>query len=223
MKFNLRVIAYKMQRKITQTNLPGNDRTLLSARLLTPGKTSFDANAVYIVRAADIPSFNPSALPENLICVGDIDLSTVTGDQTHNILIVDADDPSAVHSEVQQIFDYYNEIDADLMNAVIRENDLQSILDICTRFFDNPVYIIDSAQKLIACSANMNDPDWNQVKDAGILTLDVIDHLKKNNLLENFKKGPKLINADPIPPFLAVSIVENDEKTRRGRRAPDIQ
>lgn len=212
MKFNLKIIACKLDKIITETHISYNNRTLLSARLLTPGTAPFDKSAVYIVRSEDIPSLWDTDLPENLICVGRGDLQPVIEAKKYNLLVVDGGNPIVIHNEVQRIFDFYNEIDADLTNAILCENDLQSILDICTRFFDNPVYIIDSAQKLIACSSNMNDPEWNAVKAVGYLTVDVIDQLKRLDLLRNKTHGPQLINAESIPPFLVVGIIENDEK-----------
>ncbi len=212
MKFNLRIIACRLDKKIAEMHVCSEDRTLLSARLLTPGSLPFDLNAVYIIRTEDIPSFEDTGLPLNLICVGRGRPRSVIDTGKHNLLVINGSDPIEVHNEVQSILDFYNEIDAELTNAILNENDLQSILDVCTRFFDNPVYIIDSAQKLIASSSNMNDPEWNAVKAAGYLTVDVIDHFKRLNLLGDMKAGPQLINAEPIPPFLTVSIIENDEK-----------
>ena len=211
MKFDLRIIACKLADRITEIHIPNGGRTLLSARLLMPDAGLYEKTAVYIGSAEDIERMRDDDMPDNLICVGGSSRG-LRGAGKCNLLVVKEGQPIEIHNEVQHIFDFFNEIEADLTNAILYENDLQSILDICTRFFDNPVYIIDSAQKLIACSTNMNDPEWNAVKAAGFLTVDVIDHFKRLDMLGNRKKGPQLINAEPIPPFLVVGIIENNEK-----------
>jgi hypothetical protein len=118
MKFSLRAIACKMDREIVRTHFVRDDRSILSARLLTPDADAQDPSAVYIVRAEDLAFYHAAGLPVTLICVGSSGTDDWLGDGAHNVLSVEADDPVKVHGKVQQIFDFYNEIDADLMKAI---------------------------------------------------------------------------------------------------------
>jgi hypothetical protein len=82
-----------------------------------------------------------------MICVGKGDVRPLTGASKYNLMVVDGAGVIDVHNEVQGIFDFYNLIDSELMQAILEEKDLQSILDICAKFFGNPVYIVDARAK----------------------------------------------------------------------------
>ncbi len=209
MRFNLQIIAYKLGKKITELYMSYSDRTLLSARLLSPAAAPFDKSAVYIGQAEEVLAWPDTGLPENLIVAGSADRDTLTGKGACNMMFVAEDSPVAIHDEVQRIFDTYNDIDADLINAILCENELQSILDICTRFFSNPVYIIDSAHRMIAYSSDFSDPEWTDPNATGYLSLDVINLLKQLDILGH---QAELIKTGTIPPFLSVSISDADGK-----------
>lgn len=212
MKINLQIIVCKMNQRNTELFITTEGRTLLSARLLTNKLSQFDSCAVYIGRTSDILALQASGLPENLICVGKGDIKSLLETNQYNVLVVDSYSPLEIHNEIQNIFDFYNQIDSELTNEILYEKDLQAVLDICTRFFDNPVYILDSAYKLIACSSNMNDPEWQNIKDTGHLGVDKINLLKKFDLLDKSDGSPQLVSVESIPPFLAAGIYDNGEK-----------
>jgi hypothetical protein len=160
MKINLQIISSRMSQKNTELHIAGSGRELLSARLLTPKMTQFDRCAVYIGKTSDILALQESGLPENLICAGKGDVRPLVEAGKYNMIVADGAGVIEIHNEVQNIFDFFNLIDSELMNAILQEKDLQSILDIASRFFDNPVYIIDAAQKLVSYSANLVDTEF---------------------------------------------------------------
>jgi len=209
MKINLQIILCRMSQKNAELHTVSDARELLSARLLTPKTQRYDRHAVYIGKTADILALPRAALPENMICVGKGDVRPLTEASKYNLIVVDGTGVIEVHNEVQGIFDFYNQIDSELMQAILEEKDLQSILDICTKFFNNPVYIIDAAQKLISFSSNLVDPEWKNLESTGYVGVEVVNSIKK---LDQFGKDAMLVKLDSIPPFLSVNIYEKTEK-----------
>ncbi len=209
MKLSLAMILGKMTQKNTRLYMSNDERALLSARLLTPKTSRFDRWAVYIGKTGDILSMCNSGLPDNMICVGKGDVRPLIEAKKYNIVQIDGDGVLDTHNEVQDIFDFFNQIDDELMNAILHDKDLQSILDICTRFFDNPVYIIDAAQKLISFSSNLIDPEWRNLQATGFVGVDVVNSLKK---LDQLGLNAQMVQLDSIPPFLSVVIYDKNEK-----------
>jgi hypothetical protein len=199
-----------MALKNAELYISGNGRDLLSARLLTPRMTQFDRSAVYIGKTSDILNSQNAALPENIVCIGRGDVRPLAEAGRCNLMVVDGASVLEVHNEVQDIFDYYNQIDSDLMNAILQEKDLQIILDICTRFFDNPVYIMDAAQKLISYSSNLVDAEWKDNLEAtGYVGVDIVNSLKK---LDQLGLDAQMVKLESIPPFLSAVIFDKSEK-----------
>ena len=93
-----------------------------------------------------------------------------------------------VHDEIQDLFDFYNQIDLELTNEIVHETDLQAILDICSRFFNNPLFIVDSGKKLIEQSSNLQDPEWEDVEQTGLPRIDVINQMIKTGLIERTRR-----------------------------------
>ncbi len=209
MKFDLKIIACKLKRNVVRINITDQTRTLLSARLLTTDMRQFSNSAVYVGCPDDISAMQKSGLPFNLICVGKTNLCDSLDLSHHNIMIIEGDNTVDVHNEIQGIFDFYNEIDAELIDEIVCERDLQSILDKCTRFFDNPVYIFDSAYRMIAYSSDFTDPEWTGANATGYLKPEVINLLKTQDMLG---QDAQLVKANSIPPFLSVSIFDTEGK-----------
>ena len=210
MKLSLQIISCRLSGRVNELHMVRQGRELLSARLLTPRITQFDRTAVYIGKTSDIVSCLGAELPEDIICVGRGDVRLLAEAGKSNLMVVDGS-VLDVHNEVQDVFDYLNQIDAELMSAMLQEKDLQSILDICTKFFDNPVYIIDAAQKLISCSSNLVvDTEWkNNLEATGYVGIDVVNSLKK---LDQLGQDLQLVQLESIPPFLSAIIYDKTEK-----------
>ena len=209
MKFDLRIISSKLRRNIIKLHISNPARTLLSARLLTPDMRQFSNNAVYVGRTDDVLSMLKSGLPTSLICVGHAETRFPAELTGHNFMVVDDGNAIDVLNEIQGIFDFFNEIDAELLHEIVSERKLQDILDKCTLFFNNPVYIFDSAFRMIAYSSDFTDPEWTDPKATGYLRPEVINLLKKQDILG---QDAHLVKAESIPPFLSVSIHDNDGK-----------
>ncbi len=135
MKLSLPIISCKLMCKILLLNLyDKNSRELLSVRMLTLKKTQLDPHAIYIGKTHDILTRLDQnlLLPKNLICVGTGDFEPLIEQKKYNILVVDSGSLFEVHDEIQDIFDFYNQIDAELKVEIVHENGLQAILDFCS-------------------------------------------------------------------------------------------
>ena len=198
-----------MSPKNVELHITNHRRNLLSARFLTPRMTQFDSSAVYIGKTADILNSRGAALPENLVCIGRCDVGPLVEAGCYNLMVVDGSSVVEMHNEIQDIFDYFNQIDSELMNAILQEKELQFVLDICARFFDNPVYIMDAAQKLISFSSNLVDPEWKNIESTGYVGVDVVNSLKK---LDQLGLDLHMVKLESIPPFLNAVIYDNAEK-----------
>ena len=213
MKLSLPIISSKMKYKIVDICISDKDtRELMSTRLFETRLNNFDINCVYIGKMNDILSCQDTPLPMNIICVGLGDIAAIHQARNYNIMVVEGPGVREVLNEVQGIFDFFNQIDTDLTKEIMLEGSLQSILDICSRFFDNPIFVVDSAKKLIAQSSNLKDPEWADIEKTGYVGVDVLNRMVKLDLLHENDRKPQINKEDNIPSTITTGIFENNEK-----------
>jgi hypothetical protein len=106
---------------------------------------------------------------------------------------------------VEAVFYQYNRIDAELNEAVARNDPLRTILSLCARFFNNPVTISDLRMRFIETSDNaVRDlmPDYFKVViDTGYIDIRIIQSMKKRGYdkLQNECSSTLLYDLDDIP------------------------
>jgi DNA-binding PucR family transcriptional regulator len=219
LKLNLPIIAFKLADRKPNLHLCTNHgNNLLSARLLSPGIVHFDPYAVYIGTAEEIRTIDQASLPSDVIVVGE-EAAQALSETECNWLSFEEGDVPEIFNAVQQVFDFYNQIDSELYDAVMQEQDIQSLLDICSRFFDNPVHLVDSSLRLIAHSSELDDDihdeSWMEMLSTGYASVTVIDALKKANLLDELNRGREamLVNLGGfILPYMSANIFAHDKR-----------
>jgi len=219
LKLNLSIIALKLAERNPTLHLCSNrGNNLLSARLFSPGIDCFDSCAVYIGTVAQIRSIDQRGLPSDVIVVGKEAEQTLSGTAC-NWMAIGQGDVSETFNAVQQVFDFYNQIDSELRDAVIQEQEIQSLLDVCFRFFDNPVFLVDSSLRLMAHSSRLEDDIhdglWMEMLSTGYASVTVIDALKNANVLDeiNCSREAMLLKlGDPILPFMSANVFTHDKR-----------
>ena len=213
MKIDLLVISHRIKYKVLNIFINDPERkNLVSARLFSAKSKSTDDDAVYIGKTGEITADQDARLPTNLICIGHGNISALTSAKTCNILQIDGSGIVDVINDVQGIFDFYNSIDKELMNEVLKESTLQTILDVCSRFFDNPIFVVDSAKKLIAQSSNLKDPEWVNVEKTGYATVEIINRMLSLDMLSDKSRKPQINMEEKIPPSMTANMFINNEK-----------
>lgn len=86
------------------------------------------------------------------------------------ILLKDSDEKS-VYNAVLDIFDYYNENEEKIIQAV-EKNEYQVVIDICYDLFSAPCFILSRNNKVIAISSKpgadeLNNPEWKHLHEYG--------------------------------------------------------
>ncbi|MCL2156350.1 MAG: hypothetical protein FWH53_11860 [Leptospirales bacterium] len=71
---------------------------------------------------------------------------------------------------------------------------IQYLLDAACKIFTNPIYMIDSYYNLIAYSdVTVDDPIWNELITTGTFSLQALEVMVKENVLEDLTNSDKII------------------------------
>lgn len=124
-----------------------------------------------------------------------------------------------VFKKIEKIFEEYFEWKTELLDAVIHNKSLQTLLDVSYKIFKNPMYIQDSSQTTLACSRNIetkvNDIFWNSISKKGYVDFEIMKlviHTPQFNYLDNLHKPTFYKNSMFKYRGLTVNIWINDYK-----------
>ncbi|WP_411683134.1 PucR family transcriptional regulator [Clostridium thailandense] len=100
-----------------------------------------------------------------------------------------------IFKKIEKIFEEYFEWKSELLDAVIRNKSLQTLLDVSYKIFKNPMYILDSSQTTLACSRNIetkvNDIFWNGISEKRYVDFEIMKlvmHTPQFNYLDKLHK-----------------------------------
>lgn len=103
-------------------------------------------------------------------------------------IMKDMDVQSAVEI-VQSVFDYYDDWEMMIRNAIVKM-DFQKVIDKSWHIFHNPIVLMDGNWNAVALSSRYKDgeldEEWNHLCRYGSVSLDVYNHLK-NDKVNNFE------------------------------------
>ncbi|ACL18386.1 CdaR family transcriptional regulator [Desulfitobacterium sp. LBE] len=136
--------------------------------------------------------------PSYVVCIGR-DETTDRWLEKHGVkaLILDSEvELNEVFERLQDIFQHYNRLESELLEAVLCKEPLNVLLNICAKFFANPTFITDAALCLVATCDNFAHPEtdraWQETIESGRSSSELLLLMKRKkltNLLNTSRKA----------------------------------
>lgn len=167
---------------------------LQSVRLCTKGQTFFDATILYFASTDVLPAPTQEGV-FTILCYGKpIDSSKY--DQSSFTLLYIGDDVfyPDVFNTVQKFFANEQAIDSSmrrLVNSLISDNGLQSMVDLASEILGNPIFVVDLQQKYLAISSGVspNNHFWQEEHKSGYISDEGTAMIERVNLDEKVRKN----------------------------------
>lgn len=149
MKLSIHIIYEELF--LEKGTLVANDEIafdLSGIRLYRESHCDLAEHYIYIVTQEQFLSIN-STTSLNLICIG-FPENIYSANKYQTVLFLTEDtDPFDVLSQIQNLFDRYQEWTNTINQAILQGKSLQYILDLCSTFLKNPIALFDNQQSLL--------------------------------------------------------------------------
>jgi hypothetical protein len=223
MKLSMQMIADRLADLEPEVHLaPDEKPSLESVHLLEIEQDDYSEEDVFIGFSGlgyRLSDFNK--LPSHLIWVGKIEemQSIKSTYPTEWMVISTMSGIGAVFNRIQEVFRWFADWQNDLLNALVQGQDLQTIVDIAYRAFNNPIHVVDSAFMTLAWSTAVKelnvDRMWWKLVEEGHVPTELIYAIKKTpgtyNYLENLSTAA-FIKLDFIPCRYILHNIHNQGK-----------
>ena len=187
MKLNIGVICDTL--KITPDCVCGEANHLLvlnDIRFLPAENNRCGNETLYFDNWENIKKHS-GGYPEYLICVGgNEDAAQLFARENICGIIFPPVDVQCLFSDIQSIFLKYNQMEYDLMEALIQSKPTRDILNCCAEFFQNHVLLFDSLLNLIEYSSNYmpddTDEDWKETLEVSKISMRLFNEIRRITL-----------------------------------------
>jgi len=121
----------------------------LSNLLLGDAQTEWAANSIYLIDSGSSLTVPASDIDSTLIVIGE-DAEELAARFSTVVRIAPGPTLVQLHNWVQEVFAGYNRWEADIHRVLSMGSDVQNIIAISSKVFDNPLLLIDINYKIIA-------------------------------------------------------------------------
>lgn len=129
---------------------------LAGIRLFRESICDFAEQYIYIVTPEQYLNINSNSLL-HLICIGSPE-NIYSAKEYQAVLFLPEDtNPFDTLSQIQNLFDRYQEWMNTINHAILQGNSLQYTLDLCSTFLNNPIALFDNQQSLIMKAGTIPD------------------------------------------------------------------
>jgi len=189
---------------VTETKTPTNIQTY---KLLTHRQDAFYSPCLYVGYASDLPEKFEGSASGSIIFIDDALLSKeIAGSTGVNLYRVPADVvPSDVLNAVADILNDETTIVAAMrriLDTLYSSSGLQALVDIASEVFENPIFISDTAFKILAMSGKtiFMDETLEYEKKMGYVHMDNMESVKQSgDLIFNIRHSDKVVfHAHPV-------------------------
>jgi len=169
-----------------QSHLPEDmSMDLVGARLFPSSGTPCDIGHVYVASSENL---DPAALANcvNLIVADaghdDTLFTRLKSEHRNSIVVQDTPDAVSLLNQVSDIFSFYNARMSELLHAVASDVPLAKCLNIASRLFGNPIFILDTALTLVTYTrqaeggVGLNEETWSSIVQKKHVTLDTVNY-----------------------------------------------
>ncbi|MDW8802344.1 helix-turn-helix domain-containing protein, partial [Clostridium sp. A1-XYC3] len=187
----LSYIASKLENEGYSVGFQGNNETdLKGVLLLGRNEQQYLENYLYLLNKNEIMQLR--TMPMFCVILSNKQEVSFIGNVPNFICISNNVSVTEVFKKIQKIFEEYSEWRGELLESIVHNRSLQTVLDISYKIFKNPMYILDSSQTTLAYSRNIetkaNDILWNSISEKGYVDFEVmklIIYTKYLNYLDN--------------------------------------
>ena len=125
--------------------------------------------------------------PEYLVCVGgNADTEKLFVEENICGIIFSAAYSMRLFSDIQSIFLKYNQMEYNLMEALVQSKPTRDILNCCAEFFQNHVLLFDSLLNLIDYSSTFMPEDtnaeWTETREASKISMRLFNEIRRITL-----------------------------------------
>lgn len=100
-------------------------------------------------------------------------------------------------NHLMQIWDYYDQYEKQLQDAVYMEQSIQKVVDLLCGMLGNPGYIVNRSFKAIAMSQDLDLPyvsiNWKRLREQGYLPFDVVSSIIQNEEWDKIRQSSRPI------------------------------
>lgn len=187
--------------KIIRKLLANENQEIERVKLLDINQKQFEKDVVYIGAVNNAENIKYADI-NAILCAGSDKVPGTGYSPASNIALVDNDNIAEILSCVQDfIYNYHKllPINQELMNTLLNNDDILSVVNKCNKIFNNPIAVMDSSFKLLAWSKEekVDDPCWNEIVENGYPSIDTMVTLEKQNCIKNLDSPTKPIMIEP--------------------------
>ncbi len=210
MKLNTSILAHELSdlnpRICGDTD---QELTLSDVRLLAHQR-QLSAEHLYLVTLEQIRNLDDRNA--TVACIGGNDASDYLIERGMSGLVFPCElEINEVLERIQDVFLHFNVLEHELMEAVLREDPLDSLANICAKFFRNHVFILDVSLSFIAWSDNYTylkaAKGWRECFSTRIVSPGLINTLNREGLTPLLHRAAKAMFMEMEPEYgLGISV-----------------
>jgi sugar diacid utilization regulator len=215
MKLSIPILAYQLTSHKPELVVFTDAMAIRGPHFLSGER--FQEDYVYIGHWEQLKTIKQ--LPPFSICIGGgIEYRAQLNDQQCNGIELNGwVDLCTLYDEVNAVFERYNQVEYELLTAIIHNAELNDVLTIAEKIMDNPMWLIDAGLRLVAHSNDMGklaDQTARETLRTGISNSRVMDIVKDNNLLTLFNISRKAIFVNPpsVTPYYHMNIFDGNNR-----------
>lgn len=225
MRLNLAVLAHHLRRwrpVLVNVGAEGLDICDVRPCPLTP-------EALSTVRREDETLFvgayetfaELSFAPIHALCVGGSDEARAffEGRESRAVVLPPGAGVDETFEECLRLFRRFDSNAQLLMEAMLVGSDATTVMDICARFFDNPVFLLNEALRVVAlCTTHKHldsDLSWRETETTGYISGRLLDAMGDAGLLREleYSKEAVLVTLDGFPRRLVANVFQAGRRT----------
>lgn len=193
----------------------GKEGAFLAVKRLYDGLIEFEPDVLYIGKMSDLADDTLPPQIKNIILISENLIADTFQDADANVInIAQNVDPNIIAALIEAMLIKYHrfmEHSSTLLNAAIKSRGIQDILDCGYKIFNNPIFVVDSAYKLVAVikGGEVHDEPLKDLIQCGFFTQSHIQLIKKNDIHKKILSSNSPVKIEKDDYFFYARIVSN--------------
>ncbi len=184
----------------------GNEKQMIErVKLLDLNQKQFENDVIYVGKGEDLHRIVAAKINAILTCGHFEAENEIYYHEKANIILVENDNLAEIFGNVQDIIYQYQkliQVNQELMNLLLNNEDLSSVVKECYHIFHNPVAVLDASFKLLEWTNELEveDPYWRELIENGYPSINTMVSMERDNRLLNLESSTKPIIIEPKHP-----------------------
>ncbi len=188
-------------RTVSEASMPAYIET---HKMIKPKQTSFFSACLYVGYVSELPDRLETDEISNLICIEDVPLPPDfinSGDMNLFLVPIEMNQFDILNKIADILIDEATLVSAmhRILNVLYSNSGLQELVNIATEVFENPIFINDSAFKILAMSQNSRffNKTLEEEKSLGYVHEENVKRMRQIRVIEKFRSSDQVISASP--------------------------